>query len=530
MRYCLITFLIWLLSGLLFIAATQASQPSNPQKTTYSNARSSGDTNNSQKVFINAKHRLNKAIAGGDNEIAAQCYQELGDLLYMQTAYSQALDNFFKADKLLRHLNTPLKLAANINKIGQTYLQVRQYPAAEKAFREALNIYRSNNNRNGIAGNYGFIGHTYEKRGNYPQAIYYQKLALKEYILVQNTKEIANIYENLGSIHEDKLQLDSALKYFKLAEQINAKNNNETDQIEVINNLGDVLRKSGKYQQSLVYTHRAVALAGKLKDQYQLGSAYRDLSKAYHLLNRNDSAFYYSEASRDIFLKIFTEDNEKQLALLQTIFEIEQKNSAIDRFKSEKTINRIIAIGATVITCLIALLAATFISRQRLKLRNEQKLNEQSQLSYKNALDIKSKELTSHTLHIIRKNQLLDELKEKLKNMIKDDKRDQRRELHKLLNMIQLNSNQDKNWEDFRIVFEQVHDKFFDTLKEHPAGLTSSDMRLLALLKMNLGSADMATMLGISQDSLRIARYRLRKKLGLDEGETLQSFIKTVTA
>ncbi|GAA4918891.1 tetratricopeptide repeat protein [Mucilaginibacter defluvii] len=518
-----------LLCELLFVTATYADASSHTQNITYNTIRHAGDTVNSQTAFINAKHRLNNALAAGNDVVAAQCYQELGDLFYMQTAYSQALDNFFKADKILRRMSAPLKLAANVNKIGQTYLQVRQYPAAEKAFREALNLYRSNNNPDGVAGAYGFIGHTYEKRGNYPQAINYQKLALKTYLSGGNNREIAKIYENLGSIHEDKLQLDSALKYFKLAEQINTKNNNETDQIEVYNNLGDVLRKSGRHKQSLVYTRRAVALAGKLKDQYQLGSAYRDLSKAYHLLNRNDSAFYYSEASRDIFLKIFTEDNEKQLALLQTIFEIEQKNSAIDRFKSEKTINRIIAIGATVITCLIALLAVTFISRQRLKLRNEQKLNEQSKLSYKNALDIKSKELTSHTLHIIRKNQLLDELKEKLKTMIKDDKRDQRRELHKLLNMIQLNSNQDKNWEDFRVVFEQVHDNFFDKLKEHPAGLTPSDMRLLALLKMNLGSADMATMLGISQDSLRIARYRLRKKLGLDEGETLQSFIKTVT-
>ncbi|OOQ57319.1 tetratricopeptide repeat protein [Mucilaginibacter pedocola] len=487
------------------------------------------DSGLAEAKFVKIKANLTKALSANDKPAAAVCYQQIAELFYLQTAYLQALDNLYKAERIYREINAPLKLAANLNKIGQTYYHVRQYPAASKAFNEALELYRQQRDNNGMAEAYGYIGQVGEKTMAYPDAIHYQQLALQHYRLANNNSGIAKIYENLGSIHEDKLQLDSALKYFSLAEQINAGNNNMLAQIEVINNLGDVYRKSGKYSESLKYTYKAAALARKLNDEYQLGSAYRDLSKAYSLLGRNDSAFYYSEASRDMFLKIFTEDNEKQLALLQTLFEIEEKDDAIDRFRNEKMINRIIATGATVITCLVVLLAATFISRQRLKLRNEQKIYEQSQHNFKEALELKSKELTGHTLHIIQKNQLLDELKEKLKAMIKDDKRDQRRELHKLLNMIQLNSNQDKSWEDFRVVFEQVHNNFFDKLKEHPAGLSAADMRMLALLKMNLGSADMATMLGISQDSLRIARYRLRKKLDLPEGETLQSFIKNVT-
>ncbi len=74
------------------------------------------------------------------------------------------------------------------------------------------------------------------------------------------------------------------------------------------------------------------------------------------------------------------------------------------------------------------------------------------------------------------------------------------------------------------------------TVDDHPLfreGIASviedeADMRLLALLKMNLGSADISTMLGISQDSLRIARYRLRKKLNLDEGESLIGFLQKI--
>jgi hypothetical protein len=50
----------------------------------------------------------------------------------------------------------------------------------------------------------------------------------------------------------------------------------------------------------------------------------------------------------------------------------------------------------------------------------------------------------------------------------------------------------------------------------------------VALLKMNLASGDIATLLGISMDSLRVVRYRLRKKLNLPQGESLSVFIQSL--
>lgn len=484
--------------------------------------------NDAGAVFIRMKQKLTVALKENDFKIAAECYQKIGELFYYQAAYSRALDHFFKADKLFKAENSQLNVAVNLNKIGETYYHGRQYNAATKIFQQSLGIYKQLNNHQGIAQTYGFIGQTFEKTNGYHEAVKYQQLALDEYAKANDKSGLAKIYENLGSLHEDKLKLDSALKYFTLALSLNKANHNRLAQIEVINNIGDVYRKSGKYQQSLSHTHQAANLARQLKDYYQLGSAYRDLSKAFNLLKRNDSAYYYSEASRSIFLQIYTRDNEKQIALLQTLFEIEQKDNAISHFENEKKINNVIAIAAGAIAVLAALLAFSVISRQRLKIKNEQKLHEQNQQSLKGDLEIKSKELTSHTLHLIQKNQLLEDLKERLSLIVKDDKRDQRKELKQLLNLISINHNQDKNWEDFRTVFEQVHEHFFDSVKKHCATLTSSDLRLLALLKMNLNSADIATMLGISQDSLRISRYRLRKKLQLPEGENLSTFIQNV--
>ncbi|RZJ28872.1 MAG: hypothetical protein EOO18_12675 [Chryseobacterium sp.] len=143
-------------------------------------------------------------------------------------------------------------------------------------------------------------------------------------------------------------------------------------------------------------------------------------------------------------------------------------------------------------------------------------------------LELQSKELSSHTLLIIQKNQFLESLRVKVMSLIKDDKRDQRKELRQLIGLIDENSDQDKNWEDFRVIYENIHENFFDKLKAYSTSLSSTDLRFLALLKMNMEPSDIATMLGISPNSLRTTRYRVKKKLRLDENESLTSFVQQI--
>jgi hypothetical protein len=68
------------------------------------------------------------------------------------------------------------------------------------------------------------------------------------------------------------------------------------------------------------------------------------------------------------------------------------------------------------------------------------------------------------------------------------------------------------DWLKFKLLFSAVWPGFFDDLPNRYPGLSQGEVRLLALCKLELSSKEMAAMLGISQDSLRKSRYRLRKK------------------
>lgn len=397
--------------------------------TAYGQQASWGSTSGKERLigqdpnttFVKIKKSLNDALNRKDDQTAASCYEQIGELFYDQAAYSQALVYYYKADVIYRKKGRLEMLARNLNKIGKTYFYNRQYTVALKTFQEALDSYKKLNNAGGAAESYGYIGQTYEKTDHHQQAFKYQEMALQEFKKTDDHTGIAKIYENLGSVYEDRLQLDSALKYFELALGLNMAANNKMAQIEIINNIGDVYRKTNRYKEALAYTKKAAKLAKEMNGQYHLASAYRDLSKTFNLMGKDDSAYHYSEAGRNIFMEIFSQDNKKQLTLLQTLFEIEQKDNAILQFEKDKKINTVLTVGAITISILVLSLGASIISRQRLKIRNEQKLNEQNNALYavqkkgmEDDLELKSKELTSHTLHLIQKNQLLEELKSKL--------------------------------------------------------------------------------------------------------------------
>ena len=70
----------------------------------------------------------------------------------------------------------------------------------------------------------------------------------------------------------------------------------------------------------------------------------------------------------------------------------------------------------------------------------------------------------------------------------------------------------DESWNEFRNLYQQVYPGFFSELQQRYPDLSPAETRVLSLCKLQLSSKEMALMQGISQESLRKARYRLRKK------------------
>ena len=84
------------------------------------------------------------------------------------------------------------------------------------------------------------------------------------------------------------------------------------------------------------------------------------------------------------------------------------------------------------------------------------------------------------------------------------------------------------NWSSFEHYFEKVHKDFFKILKSKYPSISTNELNMCALLKLNIQNKDIAQIMGISPDSVRKAQNRLSKKMELSSNEVLRDFILKV--
>jgi tetratricopeptide (TPR) repeat protein/DNA-binding CsgD family transcriptional regulator len=495
------------------------------------------------------KAYLLQARKEGNRPTEANCLLHMGEIHLHFGQYNLAFENLLQAEAIFRSNAQFTGLSKTLNELGNVYYYNQQRDKALACFREAYNLNEQWRNAAGMALASGNIGKMYEKRMRYDSALFYQQQALQLALQAGDKGILARTYEHLGSIMEDNARYDSAWIFYTQAHNLFEACFNEVALAEVINNLADVLRKTGKVRQSMELTRKALQKAEETNDKYQQNSAMRDLSKCYNLLGLNDSAYLYLERSRDLMQAIYTSETSRQTAVLQSYYDSENKNTEIERLQTQKRLGLTLTIASLAILLLVSLLTFSYFSRQKLKMQADKELALQKENIYatqkslmeaelrnthllennlKQQLEIKSNELSSQLLHLIQKNELLEEIKAGLGAIIKSDKRDQRKELKTLFNSINQSFNRDQYWDEFRGIFDQVHGSFFKRLSETGVDLSPTEMRLLSLIKMNISSQDTATLLGITTDSLRVTRYRLKKKLGLENGESLTGFVQNI--
>ena len=512
-------------------------------------------------AFYLARSLYRQAQKSNDQLQKAKYALELGEILYYLGDFDNASSYLIEAINIYEKTNDKRQLALAYTWQGIVVQYARQYQTAWSYYQKALQLYQKLNDSVKIGEIYGWIGHYYEKTLQTDTALLYQHKAKN--ILHRQGKHsllLANIYDNLGSIYEDKAQFDSAHYYFLTALEINRSFHEENRQIVNLNNIGDIFRKKGQYEKALIYTDSAFQLAKKNNLDYQMRAAHRDFSKIYARINSYEKAYNHLETSYNIYTDILNEENVRRIALLQTVYETERKENQISLLEKDKRFNRLLQYGMLCLFAVVVLAAFLMIRGQKLKMRQNKKIIDQktqlfkkqqelTRLELKNAqlneeklkaeLDnqkfkenelqqnivLKSQLITSHTLQIIRKNNFLEKLKNELQQIKKSEKTERIHLINGLMKSIMQDIKEDENWHNFNMIFSQVHKDFFANLKNRYADISPSELRLCALLKLNLHSQDIATILGVSNDSLRIARYRLKKKLQLGKNGNLISFL-----
>lgn len=135
----------------------------------------------------------------------------------------------------------------------------------------------------------------------------------------------------------------------------------------------------------------------------------------------------------------------------------------------------------------------------------------------------KNREVANSTMSLVRKNELLQQIKENLLS-----NQDEGKSILEVIQTIDRNLDEAETWNLFKEAFENADQDFFKKVKDLHPELSPNDLKLCAYLRLNLSSKEIAPMLNISPRSVEVKRYRLRKKLELDSKAGLVDYIMSL--
>lgn len=163
-------------------------------------------------------------------------------------------------------------------------------------------------------------------------------------------------------------------------------------------------------------------------------------------------------------------------------------------------------------------------SYQKIKVQNQKIANlylKEKELT-KQIIDHKNRELSSNTIQLAHKNELLLEIQKNIENKDYEDNK------KLVLKLIRDEVRFDKQWEKFKLHFEEVHPNFFTKLEQNFPSLSGSELRVCAYIKMRLDNKEIMSLLNLAPKGLETARYRIKKQLKLSKKEDLNEFVRDI--
>lgn len=157
-------------------------------------------------------------------------------------------------------------------------------------------------------------------------------------------------------------------------------------------------------------------------------------------------------------------------------------------------------------------------------LENEKAIIRLRNDSLRSEVKLKSKQLANTAMAVVKKNEVLLNLKKEI--LLNKEGFSNINSFKKILKQIDYSIEHEDEWEVFESNFNQVHDEFFNQLTTRFSNLSNRDLKICAYIKMNLLNKEIAPLLNISVRGVETQRYRLKRKLMLENDENLTYFMR----
>jgi DNA-binding CsgD family transcriptional regulator len=433
--------------------------------------------------------------------------------------YEKSFEWLLRLGKILdqMELNGFPYAAEHLNFIGGCYYYFKDYPNALVYYKRASKLKKTKFNAQAIFNAQNSLGLCYQKLNQLAQAEKYFFAIIDDTSSYQNSlfKGIAS--GNLGYNYYLQGNYEKAIPLFKkdIANSISIKDYGLAAGSAIP--MADILLKQKKLTASKQKIEEAEFYIKTSTQTDRLRELYPIISKWYAANNEPEVSMVYLDSA----MMANKEYNEKysSLKLLRANQKIEAKDRQLEiqKLKGEsqlKLSQRNFIIILIAVLLVISILSYWFRNKYLLK---EKQVKELALENTEKALSNAKVQLKNLTLKVRKDNNLILELKK--------DKSNENNQ-HVLAELKSKNIFTQEDWVAYQVLFKEVYPDFYKELIKSYSTLSQAEIRCICLEKLQLTNNEMALVLGVSANTIRVTKHRIRKKLNVESQEEMDVLVK----
>ena len=461
----------------------------------------------------------------GDNATLEGAYRQLGFIHGRQNNFPAAAEYYLSALKINEQMKNQTGIFYSLLNVAAVQADQKDLDAAVQTSLKAYLLAKKANNRKWLILSHIRLGGLYIGR-NPAYALQHHQKALA----LTNDSDVSNraiILTKIGRIYINKGDYDKAMKVFDDALALATEKDLKRTCSELWHAMGVIYFKKKNYDKSISYTLKSLALARKTKLPDLEIKCYEQLSTLYAETGAFNKAYQNLVLLKTLNDSIFNDKNTREIAFLESSYKYDKERQAYEMDKASQNMairnQKQIILFLVIVSSLILFLAFAIYWSNKLKKKVLQLKIE----NINHELEMNQKAMAAATLKLVQNSERDANSIKILENVEKNTIEESQKEIRSLIADYKFKS-YNSNWEEFEIMFEKINSSFYEKLNKQYPTLTPNERKLCVFLKLNMSNNHISQITFQSEEALKKARLRLRKKLAIDRDVNLTAFIQSL--
>jgi tetratricopeptide (TPR) repeat protein/DNA-binding CsgD family transcriptional regulator len=476
-----------------------------------------------------ALRRAERVIGKSDTEPRrAMLLLYSGRLFTAGAEFAKAIATLNAALDLARQTGHRIVECSALLMLGQAHGSIGDYPAALRHLLHCSEAAEKINQIQMVLESLLNIAVIHKQFGDFERA---EKVAERVLLLAREhcQRNIeASALNNLGNLAYNQGILDTALGYFRACATIAEEHKLQGLLGISRENIGNVLRDQQFYDEALEYYQSGMAIAEKLRDRYALatlpfniGLLHLDRLEHSHAIEMLALAL---ERAEQIELTPQMQKIHGNLALAY-----EQRGDDGDIALALAHLKKAVELHEQLKSAERQRHISEMETRAAIE-RAEREREQERARSERLALEAQHRveELNALGVHLAERSELIALIAADLHRALEADQNEREEILHTMVKTVAERGKIEGEWSGFEEKLQLVHHGVLVELARWNPDLKPAELKICALLRTQLSTKEIATLLSVSERAVEKHRYRIRRKLGLSKEENLVAFLARI--